>query len=105
MAAELFESTRRERLAFGHDDDVVTKPLDNVEVVLNHDEGDPVASQGTQVAKQLLNQRWTNTGHWLVEQNQSGARHYCAPELKQTFLTATQVAGIFVAEASEPKFV
>src|ERR1035437_2784882 len=101
IRAKFTELAGRQGLALGEDDHVVTDLLDDVQVVLDHEDRDALVLQIEDVAADPVDQRGVDAGHGLVEQQDRRRRHHPSSDLEQLLLATREFLRSSVAQLVE----
>ncbi|MCY1244279.1 hypothetical protein D9M72_573440 [compost metagenome] len=86
-----------------HDDDAVRKPHDQVHVVFDDEDRQPLGIERPDVADDLLEQRRIDAAGRLVQQNDLGIGHQQRGQVHQFLLAVGQVVPVLVGNAGDPE--
>src|SRR5215472_2965708 len=93
---QLWHRPSGDDLALGHHDDRFGQPLDQAQLMLDQQHGQPLPAQVCEVAFDRLGESRVHPGHRLVEKQQLRPAHEGAHDLEQPFLPTTEIARVLV---------
>src|SRR5437588_9507220 len=92
-------------LPLRHHDHGVAEPLHHVQLVLDHQDGQPLLAQALEVGRNLAHDRWVHAGHRFVEQQDPGPQHQGPHDLHDPFLTSAQRARVVRLLGTHPEAI
>src|SRR5215472_5230472 len=91
LAPERRHGSASDQPSLRHHEDRVAELLDQVQLVLDHDDGQALAPQVPKVAADLGDDTWVHSRHRLVQQQAARAEHQCTHDLDHPLLATAHV--------------